>query len=193
LEELALKISYDPSNVKAVEEMLKKKNADIASLRKQLKLPPTEDSQAKEITETKGEKDEMLKLIMEQNAHLKEMEAELEKLVKEKEQSKPMEVIPLSAIPLTGVSTMYVAEIPLATPLTAPEKTVELAKSMEEMNLQETEISRHKKEIENLQELNSSFQTSYSKEKQTSDQLKQELQQLQKQRVVGKTLAEVKE
>jgi hypothetical protein len=36
---------------------------------------------------------------------------------------------------------------------------------MEKMNLQETEISRLKKEIENLQELKSSFQTSLSKEK----------------------------
>jgi hypothetical protein len=34
LEELVLKIRYDPSNVKAIEEMLKKKNVDIASLRK---------------------------------------------------------------------------------------------------------------------------------------------------------------
>ena len=50
LEELVLKIGYDPSNVKAFEEMIKKKNVDIASLRKQLKLPPTVDSQAKEIT-----------------------------------------------------------------------------------------------------------------------------------------------
>ena len=41
LEKLVLKIGYDPSNVKAVEEMLKKKNDDITSLRKQLKLPPT--------------------------------------------------------------------------------------------------------------------------------------------------------
>jgi hypothetical protein len=110
LEELVLKIGYDPSNVKAVEEMLKKKNVDIASLRKQLKLPPMEDAQAKEIAETEGEKDEMLKLIMEQNAQLKEMEAELERLVKEKEQSMPMEVIPLSAVPLTGVSTTSIAE-----------------------------------------------------------------------------------
>jgi hypothetical protein len=41
LEELVLKISYDPANVKAAEEMIKKKNADIAALRKQLNLPPT--------------------------------------------------------------------------------------------------------------------------------------------------------
>jgi hypothetical protein len=64
LEELVLKIGYDPSNVKAVEEMLKKKNVDITSLRKQLKLPPTEDSQAKEVAEAENEKEELLKLIM---------------------------------------------------------------------------------------------------------------------------------
>jgi hypothetical protein len=130
--------------------MLKKKNSDIASPRKQFKLPPTEDSQAKEIAKTEGEKDEMLKLIMEQNAQLKEMEVELEKLLKEKEQSKPMEVITLSAVPLIGVSTTSATKIPLATPLTGLEKTVELEKSMEKMNLQETEISKLKKEVENL-------------------------------------------
>jgi hypothetical protein len=192
LEELFLKIGYDPSNVKVVEEMLKNKNDDIASLRKQLKLPPIEDSQAKEIAETEGEKYEMLKLIMEQNAQLKEMEAELEKLLKEKEQSNPMDFITLSTVPLTRVSTTSVAEIPSATPLTALEKEIELAKSMEEMNLQETEISRLKKEVENLQELKS-YQTSYTKEKQISNKLRQELQQLQKETVVGKKLVEFKE
>ena len=34
LEELVLKIGYDPSNFKEVEELLKKKNDDIAFLRK---------------------------------------------------------------------------------------------------------------------------------------------------------------
>jgi hypothetical protein len=135
----------------------------------------------------------MLKLIMEHNAQLKEMEAEMEKLVKEKEQLNPMEVTPLSAVPLSGVSTTSVAEVPSTNPLTSLEKTTELAKSMEKMNLQETKISRLKKEIENLQELKSSYQISLSKEKQVSDQLKQELQQLRKQTVAGKTPAEVKE
>jgi hypothetical protein len=147
LEELVLKIGYDPSNLKAVEEILQKKNVDIASLRKQLKFPPIEDAQTKEIAETEGENDEMLKLIMKKNAQLKEMEAEMETLLKDKEQSKPMEVIPLSAVPLTGVITTSSVEIPSAAPLTALEKTVELEKSMEEINLQETEISRHRKEV----------------------------------------------
>jgi hypothetical protein len=193
LEELVLKIGYDPANVKAAEEMIKKKNADIASLRKQLKLPPTEDPQAKEIAEKEGEKDEMLKLLMEQNAQLKEMEAEMERLLREKEQTKTMEGIPLSAIPIAGLSTATVTAIPSATSVPLPEGATDLAKSMERMNLQESEISRLKKEVENLQELKTSFQASLSKEKQVNEQIKKELQQLQKQTMAGKTLAEVKE
>jgi hypothetical protein len=193
LEELVLKIGYDPANVKAAEEMIKKKNADIASLRKQLKLPPTEDPQTKEIAEKEGEKDEMLKLLMEQNAQLKEMEAEMERLLKEKEQTKTMEGIPLSAIPIAGLSTATVTTIPSTTTVQLPEGTTDLAKSMERMNLQESEISRLKKEVENLQELKTSFQISLSKEKQVNEQIKKELQQLHKQTMAGKTLAEVKE
>jgi hypothetical protein len=56
LEELVLKIGYDPSNVKAAEELLKKKNVDIESLRKQLKIPATEDPQAKEMVRLKAKR-----------------------------------------------------------------------------------------------------------------------------------------
>jgi hypothetical protein len=55
------------------------------------------------------------------------------------------------------VSIASVTEVPSVTPLTSLEKTVELTKSMEKMNLQETKIGRLKKEIENLQELKYSF------------------------------------
>jgi diacylglycerol kinase family enzyme len=101
LEELVLKIGYDPANIKAVEEIIKKKNAKVAALRKQLKISATEDPQDKEMVETKGQKEEMLKLIMEQNTQIKEMEVELDKIVKEKEKNVPMEVIPLNAFHIT--------------------------------------------------------------------------------------------
>jgi hypothetical protein len=99
----------------------------------------------------------MLKLLMEKNNQLKEMEVEMERLLKEKEQMKTMEVIPLSAIPISGASTTAVTVVPSATPLISQEGTTDLAKSMEKMNLQETKISRLKKEVENLQELKTSF------------------------------------
>jgi hypothetical protein len=49
-----------------------------------------------------------------------------------------------------GVRTTSTVEIPSVIPLTALEKTVELAKFMGEMNLQETKINRLKKEVEDL-------------------------------------------
>jgi DNA gyrase/topoisomerase IV subunit A len=104
------------------------------------------------------------------------MEAEMERLLKEKEQLKSMESIPLTAIPISGTSIAAATTISSATPVTPQEGTADLTKSMEKMNLQETEISRLKKEVENLQELKTSFQTSLSKEKQVTEQLRKELQ-----------------
>ena len=126
------------------------------------------------------------------------MEEKLERLVKEKEQSTPMEVIPLCVVPLAGVSTATVAATSTTeslsdAPLSTLEKTIEISKSMEEMNLQETKISRLKMEVEILEELKSSYQTSFQIEKKTTKKLKQELQQMQKQTVAGKTLVEDKE
>jgi hypothetical protein len=156
------------------------------------------DSQAKEMSETEGQKEEMLKLIMEQNAQIKEMEAELERLVNEKEHIEPMEVIPLSAVPLTGVSTVTTSaaattELPSAAPVAVRGTSEALAKSLEEMTLQGAEIKILHLEIENLQKLKSSFHASYNTERHTSEKHKQEIQQLQKQTVMGKTLTEAKE
>jgi hypothetical protein len=143
LEELVLKIGYDPSNVKEEEDILKKNNVGIASLRKQLKIPTTKDPQVKEMAETRGQKEEMLKLIMEKNVQIKEMEAKLEKLVKEKEKNVPMAVIPLNAVPITGISiktTTTKGEIPGETLVTTTDASEKLAKSMEDMSLQGKEI-----------------------------------------------------
>jgi uncharacterized protein YlxW (UPF0749 family) len=103
------------------------------------------------------------------------MEAEMERLLKEKEKAKTMEGIPLSAIPLPGLSTATVTVVTSAASVPLPEGTTDLAKSMERMNLQESEINRLKKEVENLQEIKNSFQISLSKEKQVNEQIKKEL------------------
>ena len=65
LEDVVVKIGYDPANIEAVEEILKKKNADIETLRKKLKISATKDPLAKGIEENETQKTEMMKLIME--------------------------------------------------------------------------------------------------------------------------------
>ena len=64
LEELVIEVGYDPQNIKDAKELIKKKNVDIAALRKKLKFPPTEHPQAKEILQESNEKDEMMSLIL---------------------------------------------------------------------------------------------------------------------------------
>jgi len=67
LEDLVVKIGYDPKDVNVVEEIIKKKNLDIASLRKQLKLPTIEDPLTKDIEESEPQKGDMMKLIIDHN------------------------------------------------------------------------------------------------------------------------------
>lgn len=82
MEDLVTKVGYDSSNINVAEELIKKNNLDIAELSKKLKFPAPEDPLAKDIEETETQKADMMKLIMEQSAQLKQMETKLEKLIK---------------------------------------------------------------------------------------------------------------
>ena len=110
LENLVLRMGYDPSNINVVEELIKKKNTEVASLKKLLKLLASEDPMAKEIEETETQNSDMMKLIIEQNLQIKQMEEQMEKFVKEKEEAirniqTLVEVVSLATFPITKVST----------------------------------------------------------------------------------------
>jgi len=57
LEYLVLMLGLDPKDVKAVEEIIKRRNADIHALRKQLKSPTIEHPQAQEVCQLEKEKE----------------------------------------------------------------------------------------------------------------------------------------
>ena len=108
LMDLVIQLGYDPANVNVAEELIKKKNADIAALKKQLKLPATEDSLAKEISETEAEKVDMLKLILEQSTQMKQKETKMEKWIKESKKT-IKQVSPLEALRMTNIPTAIAA------------------------------------------------------------------------------------
>lgn len=85
LEFLVIRLGYDPSNIKADEEMIENKNAYIQALKKQLKLLTTEHPQAKEITNLEIENERLFTLIAEQKIQIQKMEMDMEALLKEKE------------------------------------------------------------------------------------------------------------
>lgn len=57
--------------MKASEKLIKKKNNDIAALKKQLKIPPLHHPQTVEVLETKKE-EELMDLVLKLNDQLKE-------------------------------------------------------------------------------------------------------------------------
>lgn len=63
LEDIVIEARGHPSNIEGEKVLIKHKNEDIASLRKQLKLTQSEKSQAKEILQQKTENDELKQLV----------------------------------------------------------------------------------------------------------------------------------
>ena len=61
LEDLVIKLGYDPSNIKMAKEMIKNKNVGIQALSEQLKLPTIEHPQAKEVGQLERGKENMFK------------------------------------------------------------------------------------------------------------------------------------
>lgn len=71
LEYLIIKIGYDSLDRKVAEKVIKKKELDITTLKKQLKLPATHDPLTKKIEKTKSIKADMMKLIVEHSIQIK--------------------------------------------------------------------------------------------------------------------------
>ena len=71
LEDLVIEVGNDPTNVKVTDELIKKRNADIVALKKQLKLPPSEHPQEKEVLQDANQKDEMMNLILQLTTQIK--------------------------------------------------------------------------------------------------------------------------
>ena len=125
-----------------------------------MKLPATKDSQTKEVVETERHKEEKLNLIMEQNAQIREMEEEMDKLIKEKEKNVQLAMITVEAVPLIRIKTAKRStstEIPSAIPVQVSDAFDKLVKSMEDMSIQVEEIRKLQEEVKNLQELKSMF------------------------------------
>lgn len=55
----------------------------------------------KDIEDGEAKKEDMMKLIIEQNMQIRKMEAEMEKLIKEKEDSLNMAIVPLDVVPIS--------------------------------------------------------------------------------------------
>lgn len=78
MEEIIIELGHDPKDAKGIKALMKKKEDEIAALRKQLKLPIIMHPQTTEIVQEKAEED-MMDLLIKVNQRLSEIEQALEK------------------------------------------------------------------------------------------------------------------
>ena len=81
LEDLIIELGHDPKDIKVVEQLIKKKNEDIASLKKQLKLPQSQHPQTKEVLVSQTNHEDMIDLVLQLNVQLKEMKKEIDSFI----------------------------------------------------------------------------------------------------------------
>ena len=63
LEEIIIELGHDPKDVKAVQEILKLRDADMAALRKMIKIPSTLHPQTEAIAQLRQDKDAAAMLV----------------------------------------------------------------------------------------------------------------------------------
>ena len=83
MEEIIIGLGHNPKDVKGIESLIKKKDDDIATLRKKLKLPASRHPQTAEIMKQNSE-EELMDFLLKLNEKLNEIEKELEKALKDK-------------------------------------------------------------------------------------------------------------
>jgi len=81
LEDLMIELGHNPKDIKATEHLIKKNNAYLATLKRQLKIPQLQHPQTLEVIENQTRHEELMALVLKLNDQLKETEKELEYLI----------------------------------------------------------------------------------------------------------------
>ena len=163
LEEIIVDLGHDPKDPKGVKALMKKKDDDIAALRKQLRLPPTVHPQTAELLQEKEVEDTM-DLLMRMNQRIIQMEEELERIVQGKQgesTSQPPQTVPTD-VPVSPTQAAAIPPVIPTTTTTAATTTTsessmsmeEMMKSVKELEIQTTEVKEAK---ENLAKLEASY------------------------------------
>ena len=111
LEDIIIELGHDPKDVKAVQELLKLRDADMAALKKMIKIPATLHPQTEEFAQLRQDKDAtamlvtLYKQLIQTQEKLEELEAALQAALQQKEAGQtsqpPPETINLEEAPQT--------------------------------------------------------------------------------------------
>jgi len=165
LEEIIVDLEHDPKDPKGVRALIKKKDDDIAALKKRLRLLPTQHPQTRELQKEKEAKDR-LDLMMKLNQRVIDLEGELERALQGK-QGESTSQLPQTVPIVVSIPPAQAALTPPTVPATttatdattgtttAPETSMsmdELTRAVNELKLQEIEIKEAKEKRAKLEE-----------------------------------------
>lgn len=153
LEDLVIEMGHDPKDIKATEQLIKRKNDDIVALKKQLKIPQLQRPQTQDVLEIQTKHEELMDWVLKLNDQLKETEKELDTLIqlKQSDISTPSaNVIPTVSIAVPSTlatlldsTTPMPTSQPVSTQSTSAagasgEEAANLVRAMEKMSIQDT-------------------------------------------------------
>jgi hypothetical protein len=213
LEDVIIEIGHDPKDVKGIQELLKLRDADMAALRKKIKLPATIHPQTDEVAQQRHEKDattlliSLYKELIRTQDKLGESEAAkaaLQAALKQKEEGQtsqpPPEIINLEeAAPTTTPPPQQTGPTAPTTSTTAP--TTEQTHSLDMQKLQNEiqVLEAQMKELDEVKESLAKVNERYDKSKQNEaakerevKALKKRITELEKELTLEKVTAELK-
>ena len=121
-----IELGHDPEDAKVTEQLIKKKIDDIATLKRQLKIPQLQHPQTLEVLESQTRHEELMDLVLKVNDQLKEIENELDTLIQLKQSdlaTNSKYVIPIVSI--IDPSTLAASLAPTAPPATTLPVTID--------------------------------------------------------------------
>jgi len=209
LEEIIMDLGHDPKDAKGIKALMKKKEDDIAALKKQLRLPATMHPLIAELAQEKQVED-MMDLMMKMNQRIIQMEQELEKSVQDKQGESTSQLPVIAPIVTTILPTAIASIFPVVPPSTSDTtttdvsaasttKTPESSLSMEEMMKAVKELEIQMKELKEAKEKSTKLEVRYDKSKMTVVEktreiktLDNKIKTLEKELTLDKTMVEIK-
>jgi len=200
LEEIIVDLGHDPKDPKSVRALMKKKDDDIAALRKRLRLPPTEHPQTEELQKER-EAEDQLDLMMKLNQRVIDLEGDLEKALqsrREESASWPSQTVPTNVAAPSATVTPPILPTTIdatAATTTIPESTMsmdELKRAIKEIELQATEIKEAKEKLAELEQKYDKSKVTVAEQTKEIKALKNRIKSLEKELSLGKAFAEIK-
>lgn len=199
LEEIIIELGHDPNDPKGVQALMKKKDEDIAALRKLVKLPPTFHPQTEDVAQQRRDQD-VTAMLVTLHKRLVETEGALEAALKHKEGEQvsqpPQQVINLEDIPQVIIPPPErTSEAGPSAP--APEQAPSLdmqnmRKELEALEAQMAELKVAKEKLATLEEKYDKSKQNVAERTREIRTLEKKIKELESELTMNKTIVDVK-